>query len=414
MDKIIQRKRSFKKIYLTGAVALALVFAGYSVLSDTSSRRVMKDGLEIKAVEQGAFSVYVTGNGTIVPRNVDYIMPKASGELIGVNAKSGDTVEKGQTLFVIENEELIVEYQNQEIVLAEAKAALDSKSFELETQRLQLEMDVMTAKSAYMVQSEEYSAYLSLQEKPNSPISGVLFQQVKIREAQLKNIYELETIRLASFSKSMRRQLNQYEARVDLAENILLRVRNKVNDLNLKSRMNGIIQDVDLKLGQRVEVGTVIGMVSSPSEGFVRLKVSAVQGHRLALGQKALISLHNEERKGLVVRIDPNVKGTTIDVDIDLDDHSKLPINMFVSGKIVVEELENALYVDAPLNGTIENGTSSFYHVSTDNSFAQLTKVDTGFLSAGKIQIRSALSVGDKIVVSDTGKFSGVARVSLH
>lgn len=413
MDRPTQKKTSFKKVYFTSFVVLALAFASYWILSDTSSSRADKDSMQIKTVQKGPFNVFVVGNGTVVPRDIDYILPKTAGELVAVNVKSGDFVRKGDTLFVIENEELMVEFGSREIALAEAKAALDAKAFELETQTLQLQMAMLQAETAYRVQAEEHQTHEILMEKDDPPISLLEFRQSSIRTTQLKKIYDLELTRLSNFDASRKSQINQYELRVSLAENMFTRMRDRVEDLNLKASRDGVIQNVDLKPGQRVDVGAVIGLVSNPDEVYVRLKVSAVQGHRLEQGQAAVITVRGDDKSGKVVRIDPNVRGTTIDVDIELDQNARLQSDMFVSGKIIIEELEEALFVEAPSN-TIENGISSFYRVSEDGAHVQLSKVETGLLSAGKVQIRSGLKAGDKIVVSGVGKFNGAERVALH
>lgn len=413
MDRLIQRKRSLKKIHLTFAIVLALVFAGYSILSDTSSSRINKGSVRTKTVQEGPFSVYVVGNGTVVPRAIDYVLPEVDGELIAVNVQSGDAVEKDQALFVIENRGLMAEYAKQEIALLEAKAALDAKAFELETQKLQLQKEALQAKAAHLVQAEEYQANKTLMRGDNPPVSVLVFRQSEIREEQLKQIYELESDRLGKFEASMQSQMSQFEARVDLAKNMVARMRERVDGLTLRAKRKGIVQDVELKPGQRVETGTVIGLISNPDEVYVRLKVSAVQGHRLEQGQTALVSVRGEEKEGKVVRIDPNVKGTTIDVDVELNDDVKLRSNMFVSGRIMVEELRRALYVDAP-SYTVENGTSSFYKVSAAGDYIEMIKVETGLLSAGKVHVKHGLLAGDKIVVSDTGAFGGAERLALH
>lgn len=413
MDRPIQKKRSFKKTYITAAALFSLIFAGYWILSDSSSSRIDSDSVKIKTVQKGPFSIYIVGNGTVIPRDVDYIMPKTSGELVSVNVVSGEFVKAGQLLFVIENEELLVEYGNREIALAEAKAALDAKVFELETQKLQLKKTVLQAQSAYNVKQEEFDAYKALVAMDNPTISRLKFRDTEIRSIQLKKVYELELSVLKYFEGSMQSQLSQYQSRVNLAENMLARTRERVEDLKLKAHRSGVIQDVDLKPGQMVKVGSVIGMVSNPEEVYVRLKVSAVQGHLLKVGQSALITTQGEEKAGKVVRVDPNVRGTTIDVDIELEDSARLRGNMFVSGKITIEELDSVLFVDAPSN-TIENGTSSFYKISQDGKNAELTKVQTGLLSAGRVQIKNGLLAGDKIVVTDTNKFNGSANVALQ
>ena len=413
MDRPVQKKQSNVKLYATIGAAIGLLVLAAWVLMSSASMRIGKDKLQLAVVAEGPFNAYVVGNGTVVPKHVDYIMPKTSGELVDVNVESGDAVKKGQVLFVIQDEELLLEYGNREIALAEAQAALAAKAFELETQKLQLRVAVLQAQSAFKVQVEEFEANRTLIEMDNPPISLLKYRQSKIQAEQLKDVYELEQTRLANFEDSKQSQLNQFELKVSLAQNMLNRIGKRVDDLNLRSKLDGIIQDVDLKPGQRVEVGTVIGLVTNPEDVYVRLKVSAVQGHRLRLGQTAIVTTRGEDRSGRVIRIDPNVKGTTIDVDIELDDDAKLRTNMFVSGKVIIQELANALFVEAPSN-TIENGVSSFYQFSADGSHIELIKVETGLISAGVVQILSGLQHGDQIVTSDTGSFNGAERVNLH
>lgn len=413
MDRPVQKKQSNLKLYVTFAIVIGLISLTSWVLMDSSPLRIGRGNLQVATVSKGPFSAYVVGNGTVVPKHVDYIMPKTSGELVEVNVESGDTVEQGQLLFVIQDEELLLEYGNREIALAEAQAALAAKAFELETQKLQLRVAVLQAQSAYKVQVEEFKANKTLIEMDNPPISLLKYRQSEIQAEQLKEVYELEKTRLTNFEESMQSQLNQFESKVSLARNMLNRMGERVDDLNLRAKLDGIIQDVDLKPGQRVEVGTVIGLVTNPDDVYVRLKVSAVQGHRLRLGQSAIVTTRGEDKAGRVARIDPNVKGTTIDVDIALDDDTKLRTNMFVSGKVIIEELAEALFVEAP-SSTIENGVSTFYQFSEDGEHVQLTKVETGLLSAGVVQILGGLQHGDQIVTSDTGRFKGAERVTLH
>lgn len=414
MDRPIQKKKNSKKLYLSILAISLVLLASYIVLSDSSPVQLDKDEIRVGTVQQGEFTVVVVGNGTVISRDAEYVLPKAAGEVTSVEVESGDWVEEGQTLFVFENEELVEEYDTREIGLAEAKAALAAKAFELETQRLQLETAVLQAESAYRVKEEEYRAQKILMENENSPVSILDYRQTEIQTIQLRKIFELEQNRLNNFHDSMKVQLNQYEARLDLAEKMVARLRDRVDNLNLKAKKSGIIQDVDLKPGQRVEVGSVIGVISNPDDVYVRLKVSAVQGHRLKQGQNAVIDVSGVERQGKVVRIDPNVKGTTIDVDIELlEKEANLRSNMFLSGRIVVMEMASALFVEAPSNA-IENGNSTMYVLNANGDQAILQKVETGYLSAGKIQVASGLNVGDRVVVSDTTRFRSANSVALR
>jgi len=393
-----------------GAIALVLVSTGYWALAHRFSKRVDADSLQIETVRNGSFNVYVIGNGTVVPRDAEYILARVGGQLIEVNVKSGDSVSRGQVLFTIDNEELMEEFGNKKIVVAEAKAALEAQASAIKTSELQLRRSMLEAESAYNVQNAEFEAYRDLQENKSLPVPMILYKQSEIKAIQLKKIFDLEVEQLKSYRSSMKTELDQYKARLELAENIFARTRERVDGLKMKAKTNGVIQDVEFKPGQRVEVGTLLGLITNPNDVYVRLKLPAVQGRMLALGQKAIIRISSEDRTGKIVRIDPNVKGTTIDVDVDLSENANLRSNMFLSGKVVVQEVGDALFVDAPPN-VVENGTSSIYRVTEDGEHLQLVKVKTGLLSAGQVQVQAGLNAGDRIVVSDTSKFDGAERV---
>src|SRR5690606_29734571 len=108
--------------------------------------------------------------------------------------------------------------------------------------KLQLETAVLQAESAYRVKEEEYHAQKILMENENSPVSILDYRQTEIQTIQLRKIFELEQNRLNNFHDSMKVQLNQYEARLDLAEKMVVRLRDRVDNLNLKAKKSGIIQ----------------------------------------------------------------------------------------------------------------------------------------------------------------------------
>lgn len=413
MDRIVSPpKKTRKKLaFGVGFFSIFSLLSAY-VLTGGQTFSVSKDSVVVKSVRQGPLEISVIGNGTIVPREIDYIIPKSSGELESVNVKSGDRVKQGQVLFVIKNEELLVEHGSKEIALAEAKALMASTEFELHTKRLEIEKATLQAKSAYSIQEQEYLANKTLFETDNPPISKLKYRQSEIKTSELKEVYELEKIRLSNFDNSVESQLHRFQAQIDLAQNLFDRVNAKIDGLNLRARRDGVIQDVEVKPGQRVEIGAILGQVYDPNEIYVRLKVSATQGHRLKVDQEAEVNVNSEKLNGRVVRIDPNVKGTTIDADIELFDVESLRSNMFVSGKIIVEKVESTLFVDAPPN-TLENGTASFYLVTEKGRYARRVKVATGFLSSGLIQIKEGLSAGDEVVISGSERFDGNLRVKL-
>ncbi len=119
------------------------------------------------------------------------------------------------------------------------------------------------------------------------------------------------------------------------------------------------------------------------------------------LGQTVNIEVNQKNIQGEIERIDPNIKGTTIEIDIALlGDISNARINMFVSGVVIVNKIQDTLFVSKPAMA-IENGNSKLFKMSANRSSATLVSVNTGLFSNQNVQIHSGLDVGDSIILSE-------------
>lgn len=416
MDRpIVKEKKPVKKYAIWAVLLCVVTYSGYAFISsDFSSIRVSKDSIRSGTVARGEFAVSILGNGTVVPDDVDMVLPKASGEVVSVEVKSGDWVEEGQLLFVFTNEELTEDASKMELLYAESRSSLSSKKFELDSEEMSFQSAVLTAESDYKFIYEEHQAHEELRKNGDSPISELEYRQTSIKTKQLYKQYELAKTRLANFQQSKEVQLNEYEARVAVAKRNMERLQQKVENMNLRAKRAGLIQDVELKPGQRVELGNILAEISNPNDVLIRLKVAALQAHKLSIGMPATIKVNSDHFSGVVERIDPNVKGTTLDVDVKLvDEVSNLRANMFVSGEVHVQKLDNVLYVGKP-NGVVENGHSLIYVINENGKVAELKRVKTGLSSGSAIQIINGLNEGDKVILSDLSRVNGAKSLIIN
>jgi multidrug efflux pump subunit AcrA (membrane-fusion protein) len=84
-----------------------------------------------------------------------------------------------------------------------------------------------------------------------------------------------------------------------------------------------------------------------------------------------------------------------------------------VEGTIDLERIEGVLYVARPSFGSDES-TLNFYKLNEHENGAVVVKVKTGRSSLKFIEIRSGLSVGDKVILSDMSAHEGVTEVRLN
>lgn len=416
MDKPIE-KRPFpiKPLAAFGGLGATFLLIAYLfIFTDFDAQRVDKDDLRFGKVQFDEFQVEVSGTGKIMPRNIEWVVPRTSGDVIQLAVIDGDQVKKGQLLLELNSDQLRSSLAQVESRFAQAKANLAAKAFDLNAQRTRYESDLIKTQFEHEEAVALFEAHERLMAMPNPPISRIDYTKTEIAAKRMKSLVDVSKKILDNFEQLETSQLAEAQARLDEITEERAQIKQRFEGLKIVASRDGVIQDLDLKVGQRVNEGSSIAKISDPQDIYAELKVPAYQALKLSQDQKAVIELHRKHYKGKVVRIDPNVKGTTIDVDIELI--QPIPdarVDMYISGVIHVQSVGKTFYVERPAN-SVENGRASVYKLSKNGDAAELVQVSMGAFSTSHVQIREGLQTGDEIVLSDLNEYDGAERLSLY
>ncbi len=416
MDRPIARNNKKKKITIL-VVACCMAVASvvfYAASHDWSSRAVDGDRIRIGTVYQGDLVVEVVGSGRVMPYSVEWIVTRVAGSVIEVNVEAGDHVKEGQVLLRLRDDELNNELAQKKSRVAEATAVLSGMELELQGQEMEFRSQVAQAKFKYQADKVVYEAYEMLMLEKNPPISRLDFHRAKVAYESQKQMHEVMLRQYENFKGLKEAKLNAYRFRLDLAKQERDQYLTRVQDLTITARKTGVIQDIDLKVGQQVIAGESIGKIVDPGDLFVRLEVPAIESYKIARGQPARVTINREVIEGEVIRIDPNVRGTTIEVDVRLIDQAAFArIDMFVNARIIVSRIENTLIVDRP-STVVENGIIRVYKLDTRGARADLIEVRTGAVSSNEVQVIGGLATGDRIVLSELQGMRGVESIRIN
>jgi hypothetical protein len=151
----------------------------------------------------------------------------------------------------------------------------------------------------------------------------------------------------------------------------------------------------------------------TPSQALVR--VLAPAAYPPQIGQKASIQIKPPAvLAGKVVGVDEAVERGFTKVKIELGE--PLPKDVALGAKlgslIEVGELKDVLFLARPANSRPDSEMALFV-IERNGQFARRTKVHFGLQSGPLIQIRSGLSPGDRVIVTDTSKWESYERLRL-
>ena len=116
-----------------------------------------------------------------------------------------------------------------------------------------------------------------------------------------------------------RRRLNEQQVAVDSARAEYELKQKQVDQLAIRAGVDGVVQEVDVEVGQRVAAGTILAKVADPTKLKAELKIAETQMKDIAPNQPAEIDTRNGIVPGHVIRFDPGSPNGTVVVDVKLD-----------------------------------------------------------------------------------------------
>jgi len=364
------------------------------------------------AVKRGPMLRDVRGLGTLVPETTWTVPAATDGRvakryLLPGTPVKGDTVILGLTNPQLQEDTLEAEYQ-----LKGAQAALEQTKAQLQNQL----MDKRTA--AAQVSSQYRTAEMQKQAKEQLKTDGLAadldVRTAEVQAEELAKQNDLAQKEVDIFANSIEPQLAVQQATVDQKRALYELKKSQLDELQVRPGIDGVLQELDVDVGQQVTQGIVLLKVAQPTQLKAALQIAETQAKDIQIDQKASIDTHNGVIPGHVIRIDPAVLNGTRTVDVKLD--GPLPPGavpqLSVEGTIEIERLVDVLYVGRPVHGD-ENSKVGLFKLTNDGGEAVRVPVELGRASVNEVEIRGGLQVDDKVILSDMSAEDSYDRVEL-
>jgi HlyD family secretion protein len=409
----IKHKKKMRRIgYIAAAVVLIpLVTYALSRLKPAAPS-VDSGTVWTGTVKRGPMLRDVRGLGTLVPETIRLIPAVTDGQVQTRYLLPGTPVKANTVIFDLVNPQLQQETLDAEYQLKGAQAAYEQTKAQLQNQL----MDKRTL--AASVSSQYRTAEMVRQTKEELGANGLAPQlDVKTAQVQAEELAkenDLAQKEVETFNNSIASQLAVQEATVDQKRAMYELKKSQMDQLHIRPGIDGMLQELDVEVGQKVTMGTVLARVAQPTHLKAQLKIAETQAKDILIGQKATVDTHNGIIPGHVTRIDPAVVNGTVTVDVGLD--GPLPTgarpDLSVEGTVEIERLADVLFVERPVHGEA-NSTVGIFKVVDDGKEAERVQVQLGRTSVNTVEIVKGLQIGDKVILSDMSAWDNYDRVQL-
>lgn len=418
MDISINKKqRSIHKIALPATGIIAVIFAAiyYGVFLSQADIAIDDKTVLYGEVKQGEFSVSVRGSGSLVADRIQWLAASVDGHVERVVVKPGKLVKKGELIIELANPQLLQILDETkwelEAQIAESKAGQVQQN----TAVLMQEATVLNAKLNFESSLLKLDAQTELVEKNTGAVSNVDFLETKLATEQFKQRWLIQQDIYKTMKNNLFAQTNARESRLNKMRKTLERAEQQVNDLKIYATIDSVVQEVAVEPGQRITRGSSLAKLAQQDSLIAELQVPELLIGEVNIGQEVIIDTRNNKVHGTVSRVDPAVVNGNVQVDVEF--HGDLPNDarpdLSVDGEIKITDIEDTLYVNKPAFSQ-SNTKSTVYKINTDGSLAKRVKVLLGKGSVNQVQVIDGLSLGDKIIVSDTSDFQQYETIRLN
>ncbi len=417
MDKPRKGYARRKRIRLISAAAVVLLCGG--AIAWTLSRlepaapRVDAAVVFTDKVQRGEMLRQVRGIGTLVPEVVVVIAATDEGRVERRHLQVGQTVRPGTILLELDSPQVEQEYLESEAQLTEAQADLANLQAQLEDEELTQASVTAQVEGEYLDAKAQYEADLELSKA--GLIDRVTLMKSRVAMEQLGKRFELERAREGVRKPSAEAQLEAQRARIEQMKVLASFRKEKVERLKVRAGMDGVLQLMEVEVGQLVAPGDELARVSDPTHLKAEIKVPETLVNDVAAGQRAAVDTRNGVIDGEVSRIDPAAVEGTVLVDVRL--LGELPLgarpDLSVDGVIELERLEDALHVGRPIHAR-EESVVELFRLEGDGVHASRVQVQVGRASVNMVEIRAGLDVGDEVILSDMSAWDSHDRIRLE
>lgn len=405
MDRVIEKKKGLRAVFRKKNIpyflaGIFVLFVLWLLLRDNASTlRVNAETISTGEVRLGEFDDYIRVSGQVQPVTVVQVSLLEGGFVEEKLIEEGAMVKKGDVLMRLSNNTLSLQILQSEADLAEqenflrnTRVTMEQEKLDLEKQRLEYTINTERKRRRYeqyrrldnegLVAHEEY-----LQAKEDYELAARSLELVLARQQQDSIYRSIQINNLQESLESMRRSIQL--------------VRQRVENLNVKSPIDGQLGTLNVTLGQSIGGGTKVGQVNDLSDYKIEAYIDEHYIDRVQSGLSATFERQDTSFSTVVEKVYPEVMNGQFKADFYFD--GKRPDNIRIGQtyylNLQLGQPTQSVYIPRGVFYQ-STGGSWIYVISPDGTRAYRRPIRIGRQNPQYYEVLEGLEPGEKVIIS--------------
>lgn len=407
MDKKIEKKRwTWQKIALGVGVVGVAAFLVHTVWKDagTTKLNVQTERLTVDTVKQGVFQEFIPVTGIVQPLKTVFLDAVEGGRVEEKFVEDGAMVHQGQAILRLSNPDLQLNYLNQEAntvaqinQIRSTSLLMEQQSLSLREQALDVEYQIDLFGKRSKRNEELYKA---------KAVSRVDFEET---EDQLEHLYRRKKMLALTISKDSmfhKLQQGQMDNSLDLMQRNLAIARQSLDNLIVKSPIDGQLSGLATELGELISQGETIAQVDDLSNFKVRARIDEYYISRIFIDQEGSFQFDGKTYNLRIKKIYPQVANGAFEADLVFVGETPKGIKrgQNVSIKLELSAEEEGLLL-ARGGFYQKTGGNWIYVLDPASGVARKRTIRVGRQNPNFYEVLEGLEPGEVVVVSSYDNF---------
>ena len=413
MDRILEQKKGLKKkhIFWIGGGVILIAMILMIIFSDHSSVfRAEKDKLTISPVEKGLFNDYITVIGNVEPITTIFLDAIESGRVSERIIEEGSMVKAGDIILRLENEQLYQTILSSEAAVAEKENYLRNTKIEFETQLIQSRRNVLDSEHQLSQAKRTFKQYESLYK--DELISKEEYTVAKENFEYQTNLLELNKVKAKNDSLIRITSMLTLETDLQTMRKMLVMVRDRLDNLNVRSPVDGQLGMLEAEVGQSFSQGQRIGQVNVLNNFKVSAKIDEHYIDRVNSDLSGTFERGSSNYNLSVKKVYPEVREGQFEIDMVFGDSLPENIRTGQTYHIRLELGEPSEAILLPRGGFFQStGGQWVFVLDKDQNAAVKRNITIGKQNPQYYEVLEGLEPGEQVITSGYELFGNNEKI---
>jgi HlyD family secretion protein len=405
-DVLLDKTKRWRWLKLAVPVAvlalLGLLLGSVLTTWLSAEASVSTDRIRTSVVNRGDLIRDLNVQGRVVAAVSPTLYSPATGT-VTLQAQPGDAVTIGQLLASIDSPEVRSE-------LLQELSSLDQLNAELEREKIQArKAQVKSQQTIDLAKVDLTAADREMRRAEESiktsAISEIDYERARdeLARAKVEHNHAVQDAQLEG--ESLEFETTTRRLAVDRQQLVADELKRRVDDLSIRSPVNGIVGNVAVNQKALVNENAPLVTVVDLSAFEVEIRIPEAYADDLGIGLAGDVQYNGADYRGKLVSLSPEVVNNEVVGRIRFagDTPPGLRQNQRVTVRVMMDELIDVLKLQRGSFTDSGGGRSAF--VLTAAGLAERREIQLGARSVAEVEILSGLAEGDHVIISSIAEF---------